>query len=58
MSSTGWYAAAGASFGAAVLLPQVRFSEERRFPSEFGELASGEQGHEAASDPTTDFFEG
>jgi hypothetical protein len=54
----GWYAAAGACFGTAVLLSQVRFKEEREFPQMFSELAGEEHGHERAGDAADEFFGG
>lgn len=47
---------AGACFGAAVLLSQVRDKEEREFPEQFGELAGEEHGHETAADAADEFF--
>lgn len=58
MTRRGSFVASGLSFGAAILLSQFRFGEERRFPAEFGEVASGEHGHEVAADRVEGFFEG
>jgi hypothetical protein len=52
----GWYAAAGACFGTAILLSQVRFKTEREFPQRFGDLAGEEHGHERAADAADEFF--
>lgn len=52
----GWYAAAFACYGTAILLSQVKFKEEREFPAKFGELASEEHGHESAADAADEFF--
>lgn len=52
----GWFAASAASFAVAVLLSQIRFKEEREFPSKFSELASEEHGHETAADAADTFF--
>ncbi len=58
MSRRGAVVASVASFGAALVLSQLRYHDERRFPPQFGEAASEEQGHEVARDQVEEFFEG
>lgn len=58
MTRKGSFVVSGLSFGAAILLSQLRFGEERRFPEEFGELAGEEHGQEVAGDRADAFFEG
>lgn len=53
-----WMAASAASFGAAVLLSQVRYGAEADLPSRFADLAGEEHGHETAGDAVGGFFEG